>query len=154
MPISRNTAIEIISALIILLFVYTALSKLTNWTNFQFSLAQSPLVEHKVKLVAYFVPISELLVSLLLLIPRTRLWGFYGASALMLLFTGYVAYLVLFVPHVPCACGGIMKILTWPQHLLINSIYTALAITGIFLERKNKRNKQNNSAANFVPASI
>ena len=152
MPISRNVVIEIISALIILLFVYTALSKLTNWTSFQLSLAQSPLIENQVKMVAYFVPITELIVSLLLIIPRTRLWGFYGASALMLLFTGYVAYLVMFVPHVPCACGGIMKILTWPQHLIINSIYTILAITGAILERRKSKNKNNYTRPQHVPA--
>lgn len=145
MPISRNVAIEIISALIILLFVYTALSKLTNFVSFQYSIAQSPLLEKNVRIVAWTVPILELIISILLLLPRTRVWGFIASTCLMLLFTLYVAYLLVFIPSVPCACGGIMKTLTWPQHLFVNITYTILSAYGFWLAKTNKNRSQQNS---------
>lgn len=137
----RNILSETLAALLILLFVYVALSKITKFTSFAISLTQSPLIENKAMFFAYAIPAIELLVSVLLFFPRTRLWGFYSSSVLMILFTGYVTYLVVYVPHVPCSCGGVLKSMTWMQHLYFNIIYTLIALTGVLIERNRLKSK-------------
>ena len=141
----RNLIIEIISSLLILLFVYTAISKLLDFTNFKSVLSRSPLIGGKAVFVAFALPITELLVALLLFIPRTRLWGLRGSVALMTVFTIYLAYMISFSPHLPCSCGGVLKQMTWRQHLVFNIFFLLLSISGAILKRKENRRIQDMS---------
>jgi putative oxidoreductase len=137
----KNLIIEIISGLLILLFVYTAVSKLLDYTAFKNTLSKSPLMDGKAGLVALALPITEILVSVLLFIPRTRLWGFYSSAALMSVFTLYLAYMINFVPKLPCSCGGVLKQMTWNQHLWFNIFFLAISVAGLVLERKRVKRK-------------
>jgi hypothetical protein len=137
----KKIAIEIISSLLILLFIYTALSKLLDFTAFKSVLSQSPFIGNKAAVVALALPITEIMVALLLFVPRTRLWGFYGATVLMTAFTLYLAYMILFTPDLPCSCGGVLKQMTWKQHLAFNIFFFLLSLTATLLERKRSRLK-------------
>ena len=137
----RNLIIEIISSLLILLFVYTAISKLLDYTAFKNVLHVSPLIASKAGIVALALPITEGLVSILLFLPRTRLWGFYGSLALMSVFTLYLAYMINFTPKLPCSCGGVLKQMTWNQHLLFNIFFLIISAIGFMLERKRVKRK-------------
>lgn len=138
----RKTLVtEIISSLLILLFIYTALSKLLDYASFKSVLSRSPLIAGQAAVVALALPITEIMVSLLLFVPRTRLWGFYGASVLMTVFTLYLAYMILFTPKLPCSCGGVLKQMTWNQHLVFNIFFLLLALTGTIFERQRSRLK-------------
>ena len=57
----RQAIVEIISALFILLFVYTASSKLFDFDNFRNTLWQSSLIGHKATPVAWTILLMELL---------------------------------------------------------------------------------------------
>ena len=137
----RNLIIEIISSLLILLFVYTAINKLLDYTAFKNVLSKSPLIGGMAAIIALALPITEGLVSVLLFTPRTRLWGFYSSVALMSVFTLYLAYMINFTPKLPCSCGGVLKQMTWNQHLLFNIFFLALSVTGLVLERKRIKRK-------------
>ncbi len=137
----RNLIIEIISSLLILLFVYTAISKLLDFTHFKTVLHGSPLIGGKAAIVALALPITELLVALLLFMPRTRLWGFRGSLALMTVFTIYLAYMIAFTPHLPCSCGGVLKQMTWTQHLVFNIFFLLVSLTGLVMQRNQVRIK-------------
>ena len=71
----RKSIIEIISCLLIFLFVYTAISKLLDYNSFEHVLQKSPLIGDYAAVVALTLPITESLVALLLIVPGTRLWG-------------------------------------------------------------------------------
>lgn len=137
----RNLIIEVISSLLILLFVYTAVSKLLDYSSFKHVLHKSPLIGSKAAVVALALPIIEGLVSLLLFFPRTRLWGLYGSVALMSVFTLYLAYMINFTPKLPCSCGGVLKQMTWNQHLIFNIFFLVLSVSGLVLERKRIKRK-------------
>ena len=137
----RNLIIEFIGSLLILLFVYTAISKLLDYTAFKNVLSRSPLIGEKAGIIALALPIAEVLVAVLLFVPRTRLWGFYGSVALMSVFTLYLAYMINFTPKLPCSCGGVLKQMTWNQHLVFNVFFVALSVTGLVLERKRIKRK-------------
>ena len=135
----RKLVIEIICSLLIFLFVYTAASKLLGYNNFKYVLGKSPLISGYAAIIALALPITEGLVALLLLLPRTRLWGLYASLALMTVFTGYLAYMISFTPRLPCSCGGVLKQMTWRQHLVFNVFFLLLALSGVMLQRKQSR---------------
>lgn len=136
---SRKLIAEIIGGLFILLFLYTALSKLSEIALFRLVLRSSPLISDYANLVSILIPVSEILVSLLLFIPGTRRRGLYAAFLLMLIFTLYLAYMLSFTRQLPCSCGGVISRLTWKQHLVFNIAFTLLAIAGIRLSREPRR---------------
>ena len=142
----RTTIIEIISLLFVILFLYTSISKLMDYTVFKEQIAQSAILAPVARWIAWILPISEILAAVLLFIPRWRLKGLYTALALMLLFTGYIVAILNFSKHVPCSCGGVLEALSWKAHLAFNGGLIALASTGVILGRglavRNTTSKQ------------
>lgn len=143
---------DIICGLLILLFVYTALSKLDGLSQFRAVLLQSPLLSNRSQFFSLAIPVTELFVAFLLFFPRTRLWGFYGAFALMLLFTLYITYMLNFTPHLPCSCGGVLKQLTWKQHLIFNIVFTFLSLAGVFLHKRRSGEGIKNNSGHYTVA--
>ncbi len=127
---------DVISGVVLLLLLYTSLSKLADHEVFKAVLTASPLLRPFAGLIAWALPLSEILVVVLLFIPSKRLGGLYIALVLISIFTIYLAYMVLFSPRLPCNCGGSLKFLTWPQHVFFNLFFILLSILGIVLYRK------------------
>ena len=117
---NRIVISEIIRYLLILLFTYTAASKMLTYPLFVVQIGLSPLLPPFVQQVAWLIPMVEILVALMLAIPGTRLAGWYASWALMLLFTLYVAAILNIASNVPCSCGGVLEALSWEPHLLFN----------------------------------
>jgi hypothetical protein len=136
-PKNTGKVLQLICGLFIFLFVYTALSKFHEFTSFKLVLFRSPLIGRKSAMLAWILPIVELLVALLLFFPRARWLGLYSSFFLMSTFTIYLAYMIAFTPHLPCSCGGVLKQMSWKQHVYFNLIFTMLALLGIFLERRS-----------------
>ena len=82
---------------------------------------------------------TELLVAAGLFIPVTRKAALLGALILMGLFTIYIGYMILFTPHLPCSCGGVLKQMSWRQHFVFNIVFTLLAGAGYTLEKNTHR---------------
>jgi hypothetical protein len=133
---TQSIVTGIISALLLILFLYTAASKLMDHERFLMVLKKSPLLQEVAGPVSWLVPLSELIVSLSLFVPAWRLYGFRLAFGLMSIFTLYIAYMILFTPHLPCSCGGVIRKMSWSQHLVFNVFFLALAWSGIRLEKK------------------
>jgi hypothetical protein len=140
--IKRNSILQVICCLLIFLFVYTAFSKFQEFVLFKSVLGQSPLIGNKKAIVAWALPTIELSVAFLLLIPKTQQVGLIASTILMLTFTVYVSYMILFAPHLPCSCGGAIKYMTWKQHLVFNIVFTSLAFVGVLFNRERFKNEQ------------
>lgn len=135
----KNTIFtDIISALFILLFVYTATTKLIEHESFKAVLSQSPLIGIRASALSWVLPILELFTAMLLFIPSFRKWGFISSLLLMLLFTIYITYMISFAINIPCSCGGVISLMTWSQHLIFNIFFTALAAIALRLTLRNK----------------
>lgn len=127
-------AVEMISSLFILLFVYTAVSKFLDFDSFKAVITQSPLIGSFAYVIAWLLPTLELWVAGLLFIERTRPAGLYAALILMIGFTGYIIYMLLFSSHLPCSCGGVIKYLSWRSHIFFNVFWILLAVLAIKLD--------------------
>ena len=127
----RIVTTELISSLLILLFCYTALSKLFSVAHFEAVLEQSPLISSGAALLAWQVPLTELCIVLLLFFPHTRVAGLYGSLLLLGLFTIYLVYMVLFSQHLPCSCGGVISSMSWPVHIGFNGVCIGATVVAI-----------------------
>jgi hypothetical protein len=134
--IKTNYTLQIICSLFIFLFVYSALSKFHEFDAFKAVLGRSPVIGSKNEILAWSLPLIELMVAIILFIPGTRRIGLYSSFFLMSIFTVYVGYLILFIPNLPCSCGGIIKQMSWKQHLVFNIFFTSLAGAAIIIETK------------------
>ena len=128
---------DIISGLVLLLMLYTSLSKLNDYETFRFVLQKSPLLHGFAGIIAIGLPIAELGTALLLFIPATKLKGLYVSLFLLMLFTFYIIYMLNFSPELPCNCGGVLKFLTWKTHIYFNLFFIVLIAQGIILYRKS-----------------
>ena len=138
----KGIIVGTISILFVLLFAYAGLTKFLEGHRFYDNIRNSPILggETMASLASWMVPLAELAVALLLVRTRTRLLGFYGAMGLMLLFTGYTMAIVFFAPNRPCSCGGVISLLSWEQHLVLNLALLLLALLTIWFSPKHKNN--------------
>jgi methylamine utilization protein MauE len=132
----KSNIVEIISSLLIILFIYTGLNKMLDYDTFKFQLGRSPFVQPIAGFIAATLPAGELLIALALILKRTRLLGLYASFFLMALFTGYIWAMLHYSYYVPCSCGGILAAMSWNDHLIFNSAFTALAMIGVILQSK------------------
>ena len=116
------------------------MSKLTHYGVTTIQMKSQPLPEWSVGFLTWFVPVTELLLALLLLVRKTRFMGLLLSTHLMLLFTLYVLY-VLHIPkeNIPCSCGGLISQLGWKGHLWLNgSLYVLGTFTTLLCVRVEK----------------
>lgn len=143
--LTKGAIIEIISLLFVILFLYTGIAKLMDFFLFEEQLAESPILEPVAPIIAWGLPITEFIVSLLLFFPRYRLKGLYASFVLMVLFTAYVIVILSIDKELPCSCGGIMVELSWQGHLIFNGVSVGLALLAILLFKRLKRDEAANS---------
>jgi putative oxidoreductase len=120
--------------LLILLFAYTGTDKLLNHHLFLGQLKQVTVFHNKENFISYFIPIFELMISVLLLFNKSRATGLILSAVSMLVFTLYVIF-ILSGDHIPCSCGGIIAAMSWTQHLVFNIIFFIFSITSLYYHK-------------------
>lgn len=135
----RKPPAEPIAVLLIILFVYTASSKLLDIAAFRKQMLNQPLPDVLKQNLVWLVPVFEITTSVFLIIKSARLYGFLIAFLLMLAFTVYVGLILANTfAYIPCSCGGILNTLSWKAHLIFNIVFTLLALAGVIIERKRR----------------
>jgi len=118
-----------VQALLVLLFMYTGFNKLFGLKEFTMSLYNQPIPHGFAFFLSRSIPITEIVTAICLLFPATTRIGLYASFALLLLFTGYIAAILLhFFRKIPCSCAGIFKHMSWQTHLWVNLLL--LLLTG------------------------
>lgn len=141
--LTKSTIVEIISFLFIILFLYTGISKLLEYSVFKEQIAESPILKPIAPFIAWALPLIEFFISLFLIIPRWQLKGLYASLLLMTVFTGYIGAIMTFNKELPCSCGGIISLLSWKEHLIFNSAFILLAFIGVRLQKQIQRSVKN-----------
>jgi putative oxidoreductase len=133
----KQVLIESVCALLILLFLYASISKFLDFKTFIDQMNNQPLPNSWTPFLVWGIPLLEIAISISLLFEYTRLIGFYASLILMIAFTLYTGIVLLhFFPYIPCSCGGVIRKLTWSQHLILNLFYVSLSILGIILQHR------------------
>lgn len=137
---SRKLSVELITALLVILFAYTALSKMLDADTFRKQMLNQPLPDVLRDNLFWLVPTTEIVTSILLLIKPLRYYGLMVAGFLMSAFTLYVILILANTfAYIPCSCGGVLSSMSWPVHLIFNIFFMLLAFTGLLIEHKQRR---------------
>lgn len=124
---------ELASLLLALLFGYTAISKVYDWHGTRNGLYNQIFPAWMAEGLLYGLPLLELIVAGMLVIPRWRRMGFLISLVLLSLFSIYVAVVMTGIfGRIPCNCGGVIGSLGWGQHLLFNLVFLGLAGFGVW----------------------
>jgi hypothetical protein len=133
----RKPLIEIICALLIFLFIYTGVSKLLDYQTFRRQLGQSPFITSYASILAWALPLGEIIIAGMLSFNRSRLPGLYLSFFLLCLFTFYLTAMLQLSYYIPCSCGGVLQSLSWQAHIVLNIGFILLATAGTLLQPKN-----------------
>ncbi len=118
------------------LFLISAYTKIEDHERFVMGLAKVKLIGGFATLISWMVPITEIGVSLLLIIPKTYKWGLYGFVTLMFAFTVYILSMLFWEEKLPCHCNLIIEKLSWTAHLWFNMGFIVLALCALWLMKK------------------
>ncbi len=129
--------IEITTALLVLVFLYTGIVKLKDHDGFIGQMQANPLLNPFREYISWIVPVSELAIAGLLIIPRMRKKGLLYAAMLMAIFTLYIAYMLATASKLPCTCGGIISKMSWRGHFWFNSSLTIMAFLSYHYYQKD-----------------
>lgn len=141
----HSKLVTLFSLLLTLLFVYTAVSKLIELDTFQWRLERMPYIGPYVSLLSWAVPFLELIIAGLLWLPRYQTMALYASFILLGGFTLYIVLVLKFSDSIPCSCGGVISLLGWTDHILLNVSFMVLALLGILWSKKkyNAQTHQN-----------
>ncbi|MBO9672134.1 MAG: hypothetical protein J7577_01720 [Sphingobacteriaceae bacterium] len=135
----RTKILQVISAAFILLWVYTAGNKLTNFQSYRQEMSLQVFSPAFAAILVYAVPFIEILCAILLLIKKTSKLGLVLSLLLMLAFTGYILLIISgYYPKTPCSCGGVIKAMGWKAHLIFNLFFVTAAILALYIKLKRE----------------
>lgn len=130
---------EIISVLLIFLWVYAAFSKAMNYHAFIWQIRNQVLWPTLKELVIRTLIPIELITAVLLLIPGKRRIGLLISALLLAVFTIYIALVILhFFQRIPCSCGGILEKMGWKTHFFFNVGCLILNIASLLPEKERR----------------
>lgn len=135
----KTIIVDSISILFVVVFVYAGSSKLIDHQKFIIELGKSPLLSPFSILISWTVPFLEIGIAVMLTVGQLQLKALYAALAMMSVFTIYIIFIMNFSPYIPCSCGGILRNMSWGQHLIFNTIFLFLSISGILISPLDKR---------------
>lgn len=134
----RKIIIEIISSLLILLFLYASVSKWLAFKLFIGEMNNQPFPNWMTPFLVWSIPFIEVIIAAALIFEKTRVPALYASLFLMLAFTVYTVTILFHAfKYIPCSCGGVIRSLTWPQHLFFNLFFVGISLLGIILKRRD-----------------
>jgi uncharacterized membrane protein YphA (DoxX/SURF4 family) len=134
-----NLLKQVSRLLLIILWVYAALTKLLDFEIARGQMINQIFPERSALVLAWLVPLTELITSVLLLIPRTVFYGLWISFCLLFIFTLYILLGLLdLYPRMPCSCGGVLSSLSWQAHLVFNLFFLVLTLIAIIHHYKGR----------------
>jgi hypothetical protein len=134
---NKSKLVGVASSLLMLLFVYTASSKLFDLNTFRDNMYNQRIPHWLASLIIWTIPPAEMAIVVCLLFKRTQRSGFYLSLILLSIYTSYIAAILLhFFPKTPCSCGGVLRQMSWQQHLWFNLSFLILTILALAFDGK------------------
>lgn len=130
-----------ICMLCLALFASAAYNKVFEYQTFVSGLAKVAIIGGAAKYLAWLVPVAEIAIGVLLIIPKTQRLGLYGFVGLMSVFTIYILSMLFWAEKLPCHCNLIIDKLSWGGRVWFNAIFIALAVFALWLGKANGKIK-------------
>jgi putative oxidoreductase len=135
----KKTFLYGIITLLTMMFIYASFSKLFDFAEFQRAMYHQPFPHWMSSILIWILPALEIAISILLIKEKTQRVGLITSLCIITLFTLYIgAILIHLFPKVPCSCGGLIRLLTWPRHLIFNLFFLSITIIGLIIQSKTE----------------
>lgn len=121
---------------LIFLFAFSSYEKLMDIDRFERDLSKISLIGAFAPVVSWIVPLIELGIVVLLIIPSTLKVGLYAFTCTMGMFTAYIAAMMVWEDNLPCSCNILLKKLSWSQHIWFNLGVIAFSMLALWLYKK------------------
>jgi putative oxidoreductase len=139
----KMIVLEIICFLLIGMFLYAAVSRWLDFKTFIADINNQPLPNQLTNWLVYIIPALQVLAALALVFEKFRLAGFWLCLTITLLYIIYnTLVLANYFGRIPCTCGGMIKHLTWTQHLIFSLFFAGISLTGIILLKNRAKSQQ------------
>jgi putative oxidoreductase len=131
---------DILIVLIVILFAYTAFSKLFDQNLFILQMSRSPIyiMQLAAPFLGWIIPVMELLIVAGLMITRFQIKALEASLALFIIFEVYIVSMLLTGLHLPCSCGGVIGKMTWKQHIPFNLFFIASSGYALKIKKQQK----------------
>ena len=130
--VMKNTIKALPHFILILLFVYAAVSKWLDLAAFRHQMRNQTFPHWLADILVYALPLFELITVALLFSAKTQLKGLWLSLILLLAFTGYILLVLFqFWDRVPCSCGGILSQMSWTTHLIFNLVMLTINVIAL-----------------------
>jgi len=74
----------------------------------------------------------------------------YVSLGMLIAFTGYISLVQLnYYGRIPCSCGGIVRELSWTQHLFLNLYLIAITLTALWVGKKQRQKGQKDKGLHY-----
>lgn len=137
----REFAVQIITYMLLCLWIIVASRKLFDYSAFRQAMLDQPFDDKYGIVLSYFLPVIQLGTGTLFIFEKTKRYGFLLTILLMIVFSWYITLVLKRTwGFIPCYCT--LEFPTdWKGHLWINGIIAVFAITGLLLDSIRKRAK-------------
>jgi putative oxidoreductase len=127
-------------ALLILLFAYATVSKLSDLAMFRHEMYNQHFPPEITAALVWLIPAAEIVAIVLLLSERWQRAGLLFSAILMALFTGYITLVLSgYWQRVPCSCGGVLRNMSWQAHFFFNLFFLALSAAALYPHLKTSK---------------
>lgn len=134
--------------LLLFVFIYTGISKISDYDGFYIKITKSPLLFDYARPISILVPFLEILTVLFLLVTKLRTVGLLLSGFLMFMFTSYLTVLFLFYENIPCGCSGVFSFLSYSEHLIVNIVLCCISIYCYVFDADGS--KEDNEKSNVI----
>lgn len=126
-----------------LLWTYTAVSKMSDYRQFELEMHEQMLYPFFQELLVYLLPPFELCLAALFMLPTLQVLTLQLSLVLLSVFTAYVGLALSGISgHRPCSCGGILESMGWSAHLLFNLFFLFLTATTLYIIKRKDSTRQ------------
>lgn len=126
--------------LLIILWGYASLAKLSEFDKFRHELFNQFLNKGFSDIFVYLIPATELLLVAFLITKDIQKAGLVLSAILLGIFTIYIGLILFHVfPRTPCSCGGVIELLGWKSHFFFNLCFLSLNMYAIHLLNKKRK---------------
>lgn len=125
--------IRLIAVSLAVLFFYAAVGKLDNYSVFHLQLQKFPFSITLIQQQPWLVPVTELLIAGLLLLPQFRVKGLFSSLFLLSVYTIYLTCMLDNKYDLPCNCGEVLGSFSLRSHIIFNFVCVFVTGAGIVL---------------------
>jgi len=126
-----KTLVKLIAIALAVLLAYAAVDKLEHYTLFSLQLNRFPISIPVIHEQAWIVPVAELIIALLLLLPFSRLKALFASLFLLGMYTLYLTCMLDSRFYLTCKCGEPFQALSLKMHILVTLVcvlFTGVAV--------------------------